>query len=449
MIERVNELMTLPDLPADWLGEGDALPGDPDWLDLDAVSLLDTEIALLDANRCLDTLASLRRVRALADALEARTLVRFGELRGEVRGVDQEVAYELRVSRRAAKDRIGRAQRLVSRHPRALAAMEDGQLDGYAAGRIAEITSALSDELARKVDGLIAGKLDNPDPVVGLRAARQAVIAVDPDGERDRARVARQARGVDLVPGENSMSTLYANLPAETAAACYASIDTAARALRRNGEPRTLEQLRADILAERIIGGIDGVGGGKVSPGAMVYLHMPITTALSITDDGAELEGYGPIPASIARQIMADEKSIWRRVLCDPASGAVLDVGRSRYRPPAAVREVVATRDRECAWPGCHRPAGYSAFDHVQARRKGGPTSVANGEALCAYHNNLKEDAGWKIHRDDAAAFATVTTPSGRVYVKECETVLRPRFTSSVSQACARRKSPPSDTAPR
>ncbi|MCP2255775.1 hypothetical protein LY13_004557 [Prauserella aidingensis] len=38
----------------------------------------------------------------------------------------------------------------------------------------------------------------------------------------------------------------------------------------------------------------------------MVHLHMPIDTALTITDDGCELDGYGPIPAPIARDIMTN-----------------------------------------------------------------------------------------------------------------------------------------------
>jgi len=94
-------------------------------------------------------------------------------------------------------------------------------------------------------------------------------------------------------------------------------------------------------------------------PGALahIYVHVPIDAALGITNTGCVLEGHGPIPGEIARHIMADPNSVWRKVTCDPVSGAVLDVGRTRYRPPAALDEFVRVRDRECLAPGVRHEA--------------------------------------------------------------------------------------------
>ncbi|GLY64966.1 hypothetical protein Atai01_15850 [Amycolatopsis taiwanensis] len=111
---------------------------------------------------------------------------------------------------------------------------------------------------------------------------------------------------------------------------------------------------------------------------AQVYVHVPIDAALGITNTGCELEGHGPIPSEIARQIMADPNSVWRKITCDPASGAVLDVGRTRYRPPAALDELIRVRDRTCRAPGCHRPAQRSDIDHHHDYHRGKTATPPN-----------------------------------------------------------------------
>lgn len=387
------------------------------------LELSGAEIGAFDDTQVLETLAMVRRVRARADAIEAHALARLNELRGGARGTADEAGYELRVTRHAAESRIKRAQSLLTRQPKLLNAMSEGSVEGYAAGCVTEVTAPLPDDLARAVDERLSNRYASAiDPVELRRAARRAVLEVDPDGARRRALEARSQRRVELLPGENSMSALRAILPAEIAARAYASIDGAARSLRRGGEERSLDQLRADILAERLTGTSSGSGGG-----ALVYIHVPLDAALSMSDDGCEIEGYGPIPGPIARQIMADPESVWRKVVCDPGSGAVLDLGRSTYQPSKAIRDVVMARDRECTTPGCHRSAAHTDFDHVTSRRRGGATSVANGAAQCEWHNNLKEQPGWSISSDPDSGTTTISTPTGRSYSRRQEPILRPR----------------------
>jgi hypothetical protein len=71
--------------------------------------------------------------------------------------------------------------------------------------------------------------------------------------------------------------------------------------------------------------------------------------------DAAELEGYGPIDAATARRL-ASLAPTWERILTDLATGAALGVGRTGYRPPAALRRYLAHRDRGCIFPGCPAP---------------------------------------------------------------------------------------------
>ncbi|MPY76907.1 MAG: DUF222 domain-containing protein [Actinophytocola sp.] len=402
------------------------LPRDPEWHDHDALTLDDADLDALTDAETLAALDSLRKLRARAGALEARLLARFARLRDDAPGTEDEIAYTLRITRHQAADRLTQAHQLRHRHPVLLAAMHDGHVEPYPASRVLDLTVHLDDDTARRVDARLAGHLAGKNPTEIRRTARRAVHTVDPDGLTDRARRARTGRKVELLPGEDSMSRLTAQLPAEAAQAAYASIDTEARRLRHRGEQRSLDQLRADILTDRLLHPTTSETGGA-SPAAMVYLHMPLDTALDISDDGCELAGYGHIPAPIARHLMTNPNSIWRKVVCDPATGAPLDLGRSRYRPNATIREVIHTRDRECAIPGCHRTAQHCHFDHIQPRHHGGDTSVNNGEAACAHHNNLKEEPGWRIDFSPDKQTVTITTPTGHRITRQRRPVLKPR----------------------
>ncbi|SNR48580.1 protein of unknown function [Haloechinothrix alba] len=379
------------------------------------------QVGELSAEQVIETLAAARRIRAHTDAIEAHALARLDELRGGDRYVADEAALELRVSRHTAALRLHRSRQLTARMPRVLAAMEAGDVEGAAAGRVVEATDTVEDEQARQVDEQLAEKLESgrispTNPANLARAARRLVEQADPEGQTERARQARAGRKVELLPGEDGLSTLAADLPAEVAASAYARIDAMARKQRHRGDERTLDQLRADIHANLLLGQDPGVSVPEAA--ATVFLHMPINTALGMSDTGCELSGYGPLPAPIARHILAGENSVWRTVLTDPASGAVLDVGRRRYRPTTAIRDLVAVRDAECTTPGCHRPAQHSDYDHLHGWGRGehGTTAHTNGGAKCRRHHRMKDHPHWTLHHNPTTGTTTITTPTGRCY---------------------------------
>ncbi len=229
------------------------------------------EIAGYDDDEVMDTLAAVRRLRARADAIEAHALTRLDELRDGSRYVPDEAALELRMSRHATADRVATARVLTDDMPQLLAAMESGQIERHPATKITNAVTHLTGPQRREVDQQLAdklatGKLSWLDPSRLVRAARRLVTKVDPDGQTDRARRARVERKVELIPGEDSMSTLAAELPAEVAASAYSRIDGMARRLRNNGDERTLDQLRADVYADLLLGN---------DPGTMPGCHRP------------------------------------------------------------------------------------------------------------------------------------------------------------------------------
>ena len=430
------------DPPAEW--------SEQEWL------RLGDEVSELDADDMIRALGVATRVRARADALETRALARLHALRNGSRYVAEEAALELRVSRQVARRRVDRSVALVERLPRTLAAMADGAYEAYAASKIVDVTDNLSLAHAREVDVRLdeqvrGGCVAPCDATQLRRAARRLAQQVDPDGQAMRARRAREGRKVELVAGEDAMATLYLDLPAEVAGTAYARIDRDARALRNSGDQRTLDQLRADISAALLL----GQAGTGPSPGvgAQVYLHMPIDTALTMSDDGAELSGYGPIPGPIARDIAMNPNSVWRKVLTDPGSGVARDISRRR-RPTQAMRELIAARDREC--PYCHRPARRCDFDHLTEWSTSGETSARNGGAKCEHHHYLKDEPGWRLDYDAESGTATITTPTGRTYTKKRGTLTtrRPRAAPNIAVPQPRHpaetpaNSPPRDEPP-
>ncbi|WP_311469624.1 DUF222 domain-containing protein [uncultured Actinomyces sp.] len=130
-----------------------------------------------------------------------------------------------------------------------------------------------------------------------------------------------------------------------------------------------------------------------------------------------------PIPGVAARALAAG--GTWRRIVTDPLSGAVLDVGRRRYRPPAALADLVRARDRACTHPGCEIPARRCDLDHIRPWAAGGTTCLTNLTSLCQAHHRLKHTPGWSLTRADDGSLVW-RTPSGARYRREADgTILR------------------------
>ncbi len=135
---------------------------------------------------------------------------------------------------------------------------------------------------------------------------------------------------------------------------------------------------------------------------------------MGLDEQPAELAGYGPIPASLAREIAAD--GTWRRLLTDPISGTVLDHGRTTYTPPVGLADHVRARDLHCRMPTCRRLARDADLDHTVAYRDGGTTSEHNLYASCRHHHRMKTHApGWRVSQQ-RDGMITFTTPTGHRY---------------------------------
>ena len=156
-------------------------------------------------------------------------------------------------------------------------------------------------------------------------------------------------------------------------------------------------------------------------PRVRIDVTVALSTLLCLDDEPAELAGFGPISAEQARAFAAG--GAWRRIVTDPLSGTVLDVGRTRYRPPRALVEHVMARDRVCVAPGCPVPAGRCDIDHTteyhgfpaNGSAAPGTTSADNLGALSRRCHRLKTDGGFTLRQVAPGVFEW-HTPAGLGY---------------------------------
>jgi hypothetical protein len=139
---------------------------------------------------------------------------------------------------------------------------------------------------------------------------------------------------------------------------------------------------------------------------------------------GAEpaiLDGYGPIPAEQARELItrpAEHTPMWlRRLYTAPESGQLIAMDSTQRFFNPAQRLFIRLRDQHCRTSWCEAPIRHT--DHIQPADHGGPTTVQNGQGYCEACNYTKQAPGWvtrRIERDDGVHEVETTTPTGHHY---------------------------------
>lgn len=382
-------------------------------------ALLD-QLAGLDPGR-LDTDAQLGLVVALerhAGWLAALTQRAMAALPRPRDGEDpsrDELACAVGISGRAADGRLDVARRLADRLPLVLTLMRGGELSlGHARVCDEETIQLPDDAAAAAVESVLCRPAGRPRTPGQLRAAlRRAVLRTDPTAARARHEQAVAGRSVSFSPAGDGMAELLLRLPADAGLRAWTVIDALAGPHRAD-DPRRIDARRADAADEIFSRLLDG---GALPTRQRRRPHLEIIigwdTLIGLSEEPAELAGYGPIPAELARTLAGDAD--WRRLITDPVTGHLLDYGRTSYRPPAALRDYLIARDRTCRFPTCRQPAARSDLDHHQPWQAGGPTSAANLGATCRHHHRHKDGGGWRLHPHHDGAL-TWTSPSHRHY---------------------------------
>ena len=339
------------------------------------------------------------------------------------RGVAAQVALARRESPHKGHQHLGLATVLTGEMPHTLHALRSGRITEWRATLLVRETVCLSWENRRIVDRALAG---DPDALEAygegelIGAARKLAYQLDPASVVERRRRAEADRRVTLRPAPDVMGQLSALLPVAQAVAVFAALKREADRLRALGDPRSRGQIMADTLIARATGATHTAEGGSPVVPMAINVVISQTCLLGDTDDPAWIEGYGAIPADLARALVAESlqagvKTWLRRLFTRPGTGELITMDSHSRHFPSALARFIGLRDQTCRTPWCDAPIRHR--DHVVPADEGGPTSETNGQGLCEACNHAKQAPGWKARpRPGPRHTVETTTPTGHRY---------------------------------
>lgn len=347
------------------------------------------------------------------------------------RAVVAELATALRLAERTMARLVSDAWALSARLPATLSALRSGAIDESHARVVIEATAEVDDpEVRARLDSELSARAEATTAPGLRRIARRLREEFQAETLADRHARARAARRVELEPAPDGMAWLHLHLTASDAMLIRDRIDRVAADAtdprRASEQPavadgRTPDQLRADVARDLLLHGVPPVGeafhvaAATIRPS--VHVTVPVMTLLGHDDSPGDLDGYGPIDADTARELAAHAPS-FTRLLTEPVTGAVLDVDRASYRPPADLVRWLRVRDETCRFPGCARRAARCDLDHTDAWAESGSTAFDNLAHLCPAHHHLKHESSWSVRHLGGGALEWCS-PTGRRHVTE------------------------------
>ena len=170
-----------------------------------------------------------------------------------------EISTALTWTRQAATTQLDLAHTIVRSFPLVHAAMMAGELDFPKARVIADGVVTLDLDLARTIVAAILPQAPALNTSELRTQLAKLVIQADPNAAAKRHKARVRGRRVELQPAEDSCATLLGlNLPADDALAASNRLTAFARALKRVGDPRSVDQLRADTFLNLLLGNTCG-----------------------------------------------------------------------------------------------------------------------------------------------------------------------------------------------
>ncbi|ALE07348.1 hypothetical protein AL755_20765 [Arthrobacter sp. ERGS1:01] len=297
--------------------------------------------------------------------------------------------------------------------------------------------------------------------------ARRLRESTHPESLPVRTKEAFLKRDIRMEPGRDGMSWLTLHLPAPAAEGIWVHCTREARKLQGPSENRTLMQLRADIAAALLLGQqlprnaeselaaeagigaesdtgfggchtlwaadgyVDGLVDGVAEdplreyldqldavrdgmavadppmPQAQILVTVPALGLLGNTNQPANLVGYGPIPETVARKLLASSDT-FLRILTDPVSGEPLDTAPERYWIRESERAVLRATAGSCYFPNCTNPVLDTETDHLTPWEYGGASTSENQRPACKRHHLLKH---FKDDKDKHGRYRTDRDP--------------------------------------
>ena len=384
----------------------------------------------------IDYLSALERQDGWLYALKQRAITAVAGFTpsigdGALAGVDEaereDISTALRLAPATAQSRIDIARTLVNNLPNTCSALATGEISSAHATVIArETAAAIRDGAPESVifeieqSAIAYAEFHTPGQVANR--VRKDIAKYAPEEFEETTSRATSLRRVSCYNEVDGMSTVVAILPAADAQIVMNSLEAfilrqeqLEGSIKVGDTHRTTDQKRADALSAICSHFLSEISE-TVTPHRRpltVNVTIDLPTLLGLAENPGQLAGYGPIPASVARELASDAQ--WKRFITEPQTGNLLDFGRESYEPPQHLKDFLIARDRTCRFPGCRRSALLSDLDHAESWESGGTTSPDNLGALCRRHHRLKTHDGWKIESFSDGS-CTWTSPLGKQF---------------------------------
>jgi uncharacterized protein DUF222 len=370
-----------------------------------------------------------------------------------------EVAAKLRWSVRKATSQLRYADQLLRRLPNVHAALAAGVIDQSRAQAFVDGLAGLEDAPARHVaERLLAAGADRWDLRTLADRLRRRVIAYDPPAAARRYALGLSQRRLATRPHPDGTADLCGlNLPPDRVAEIAERVAAIARTRRRQGDPRSMDQLKVDIFADLLAG--TGIGAsppepvthqapvplvpsgetGSSEPSAtassdhddgetgvdedtplvgleptarkpvaaplpgprrgVLELTAPLSALIGLSQAPGLVAGYGPVIADIVRQVVAEDPSLrWRYSIYDDmdGDGQLVYHGITNARP---IPDPVTGR------------TGFSAADAAFLRARDrtcrGPQGCPVPASACELDHTLAKVDGGGHQRGNGGAMCT------------------------------------------
>ncbi len=425
------------------------------WRELDAlvvdVQAARADVAAAQAREAAVLARAVALVEQRTDERRAQGLKIANDL--PLREVSAELGAAMRVGDRTVQRRINDAYLLVTRFPTAFASWQAGRIERAHAAIIAEEGIIVRDDALRLEYESLVVQVAEVESAGRLREIARAIAAqLDPESAAEHRAAATKERGARVYDLTDGLGRLLVDMPAPLAHAILDRITEQAQLIKTmedeaaaeelaaaDAEPhgddsetapcelRTLDQIRADVIADMLLTGAPTAHAGDPRLAGIAAVHgtvrvtIPLATLAGVSDDPALLDGVGPVDPELVRRLAAAAPG-WDRVYLDAATGVPVAV--DRYRASAGLKRFVGTRDERCRFPGCRRPAQRCDLDHTIDAALGGPTSACNLGDFCRRHHTLKHASPWTVQQLSPGRFRW-TSPTARVYDDHAPATLR------------------------
>ncbi len=332
-------------------------------------------------------------VMELGFALKAAEFAATDEYddQGSVSPIDW-IRFNCQMTSNAAADRVAVGER-IGEMPESFQALASGRI-GFAhltvMARTADAIGTRFDETA-----LLEKALEN-SPGKFHHICRHYRHAADPKGYAAEQAEQVENRRLSLSTWEDGSLLLNGVLDPVGGAALRTALEPLAR---KSGahDDRDRERRLADALVELASGG---------EQKAQIQVTSSLETLLGLVGaPAAEMEFSLPVSSQTIERLACD--CSLTRVLLDSES-TVIDVGRSKRVVSEPARRALKARDGSCRWPGCDRPASWTAAHHVVHWIHGGTTDLDNLVLLCHRHHWMVHEGKWQLVRGDDGRMLTI-----------------------------------------